>query len=47
TETHQIQTVEELDSNWLKNKQKIGLTAGASTPNWVIEKVIAKLKNLC
>jgi 4-hydroxy-3-methylbut-2-enyl diphosphate reductase len=44
TETHQIQTVEELDPNWLNGKEKIGITAGASTPEWVIKEVIERLK---
>ncbi|OGB87534.1 4-hydroxy-3-methylbut-2-enyl diphosphate reductase [candidate division WOR-1 bacterium RIFCSPLOWO2_02_FULL_46_20] len=43
TATHQIQTVAELDSTWLKGKTKIGLTAGASTPDWVVQEVVAKL----
>lgn len=44
TEAHQIQTVDELNLDWLKGKNKIGITAGASTPDWVIEKVEQKLK---
>jgi small subunit ribosomal protein S1 len=44
TETHQIQTVKELDPAWLKQKQKIGITAGASTPEWVIKEITSKLK---
>jgi small subunit ribosomal protein S1/4-hydroxy-3-methylbut-2-en-1-yl diphosphate reductase len=43
TETHQIQTVNELDLNWIKGKEKIGITAGASTPEWVIKAIIDKL----
>lgn len=43
TETHQIQTVAELNLSWLKGKNKIGITAGASTPDWVIQEVVAKL----
>ncbi len=43
TETHQIQTVEELNTDWLKNKQKVGITAGASTPEWIINNVYAKI----
>lgn len=44
TETHQIQTVVELDPEWLKGKDKVGITAGASTPDWVIKEVIERLK---
>jgi len=44
TETHQIQTVKELDLGWLGGKGKVGITAGASTPEWVIDEVIALLR---
>jgi 4-hydroxy-3-methylbut-2-en-1-yl diphosphate reductase len=37
--THQIETVEELDPKWFSMRPRIGLTAGASTPFWVIEEV--------
>jgi 4-hydroxy-3-methylbut-2-enyl diphosphate reductase len=37
--THQIETAEELDPRWFSKRQRIGLTAGASTPYWVIEEV--------
>ena len=43
TPTHQIQTAAELDQAWLKNKQKVGVTAGASTPEWVIAEVVKAL----
>lgn len=46
TETHQIQTVKELGTNWLKGKHKVGITAGASTPEWAIEEVIALLRKM-
>ncbi|MFH1347851.1 MAG: 4-hydroxy-3-methylbut-2-enyl diphosphate reductase [Candidatus Margulisiibacteriota bacterium] len=44
TETHQIQSVKELDPSWLVDKSKVGITAGASTPDWVIKEVVANLK---
>jgi len=44
TETHQLQTVAELDHNWLTGKEKVGVTAGASTPEWIINEVIADLE---
>jgi 4-hydroxy-3-methylbut-2-enyl diphosphate reductase len=43
TETHQIQTTEELNKNWLVRKNRIGITAGASTPEWVIDAVVKDL----
>lgn len=46
TETHQIQTVKELEVKWLAGKEKVGVTAGASTPEWVIEEVLSKLRLL-
>ncbi|MDI6731466.1 MAG: 4-hydroxy-3-methylbut-2-enyl diphosphate reductase [Candidatus Margulisbacteria bacterium] len=43
TKTHQIQTVGEMMVGWLDGKQRVGITAGASTPEWVIKEVVAKL----
>lgn len=39
TETHLIETADELKDNWFKGIQTAGLTAGASTPDWIIEEV--------
>ena len=41
--TYQIQNAKELDPSWLEGKQKIGITAGASTPEWVIDEVVNSL----
>ena len=46
TETHHIETVKEMKASWLKGKEKVGVTAGASTPDWIIEEVIDKLRKL-
>ena len=37
-----IETPEELEANsqWLSNKNMVGIAAGASTPEWLIDKVI-------
>jgi len=43
-ETHHIEVANEIDFNWFKGKMKIGLTAGASTPDWIINKVKNNLK---
>lgn len=34
-----IQTVEDLDQSWGKSLKRVGITAGASTPNKIIEEV--------
>lgn len=41
--TVQVETVEELDLADLAGVQTVGITAGASTPIWVIEEVLAEL----
>jgi (E)-4-hydroxy-3-methyl-but-2-enyl pyrophosphate reductase len=45
-DTYQIETCDEIDPNWLKGKCKIGVTAGASTPEWVISEVVNRLKGM-
>ena len=40
--TYHIETAEELQPEWLKNIEKIGITAGASTPDWIIKEVYNK-----
>jgi len=42
-ETHHIETEKELSFKWLENKKNIGLTAGASTPDWIIVNVYNKI----
>ena len=39
TNTYYIQTLEDLDVNQLKSVRTVGITAGASTPNNIIEEV--------
>jgi 4-hydroxy-3-methylbut-2-enyl diphosphate reductase len=41
--TFQIESAEDIQPSWLEGKKKIGLTAGASTPYWLIEDVREKL----
>ncbi|HEX7365113.1 MAG TPA: 4-hydroxy-3-methylbut-2-enyl diphosphate reductase [Dehalococcoidia bacterium] len=45
-ETHLIESAVEIKKDWLKGKQHIGVTAGASTPDEAIDEVISKLKSL-
>jgi 4-hydroxy-3-methylbut-2-en-1-yl diphosphate reductase len=41
--TYLIETAEELECSWFANKENIGLTAGASTPDWIIVEVYNKI----
>ncbi len=40
TPTYHIETAEDIEWSWLENINKIGITAGASTPDWLIKEVI-------
>lgn len=42
--TYRIATADELDAAWFTDAQKVGVTAGASTPDAAIDKVIEWLK---
>ncbi len=44
--TFHVETEEDLDLNKLSEFSTIGVTAGASTPNWLILKVVERLKGL-
>jgi 4-hydroxy-3-methylbut-2-enyl diphosphate reductase len=39
-----IETEEEINANDLAGAEKVGVTAGASTPNWLIEKIVKHLE---
>jgi (E)-4-hydroxy-3-methyl-but-2-enyl pyrophosphate reductase len=41
-----IETPEEIEAEDLRGARRVGVTAGASTPNWLIEQVIARLKEI-
>jgi len=43
--TYHIETDQELKGEWFENIKKIGITAGASTPDWIIKEVYKKCKN--
>ncbi|MCU0640814.1 MAG: 4-hydroxy-3-methylbut-2-enyl diphosphate reductase [Candidatus Margulisbacteria bacterium] len=45
TETHQIETAFDLDEKWYDGKKRIGVTGGASTPDWVIAEVLTVLRS--
>jgi len=45
TPTHHIETADRLQREWFSGKRHCGVTAGASTPDWIINSVIERLQN--
>ena len=43
--TYHIESEKELEAEWFKDKNKIGITAGASTPDYVIKRVVDRIEN--
>jgi len=41
-----IENKNELEKQWFANKELCGITAGASTPDWIIEKIIANISKI-
>jgi len=41
-----VESSDELDAIYIKQFNKVGVTAGASTPDWIIEEVIGKMSDL-
>ena len=46
TRTFHIETQDEIDPAWLQGVSRVGITAGASTPEWIIEVVVERLNQL-
>ena len=46
TETHLIETAEEIQPEWIKDKNLIGVTAGASTARESVDEVMKRLKDM-
>lgn len=42
--SYQVTSKEELDIKWFENCEKIGISAGASTPDEVIKEVVSSIK---
>lgn len=40
-----IENIRDIKEEWLRDIKKVGITAGASSPQWVIEEVVNYLKN--
>ncbi len=46
TKTYHIENVDEIEIDWFKNIETVGITAGASTPDWIIENIKGRIKKI-
>ena len=46
TPTHHIETARELHADWFRGASRAGVTAGASTPEWIVDEVVSRLRKL-
>jgi len=46
TESHMVDSAEELQASWFEGKLRVGLTAGASAPEILVRQVIERIKAL-
>ncbi|NLO75582.1 MAG: bifunctional 4-hydroxy-3-methylbut-2-enyl diphosphate reductase/30S ribosomal protein S1 [Clostridia bacterium] len=44
--TFHIERAQELQSSWFLDKFKVGVTAGASTPDWIIKEVVEQMEKI-
>ncbi|OEH84777.1 hypothetical protein BHU72_08055 [Desulfuribacillus stibiiarsenatis] len=46
TKTYQIESKSDLNKDWLIGNHSIGITAGASTPDWILKEVIEMVEEM-
>ena len=44
--TYHIEMADQIDPQWFAKVESVGITAGASTPHWVIEEVVERVRSL-
>jgi 4-hydroxy-3-methylbut-2-enyl diphosphate reductase len=43
---YHIETGDEIEEGWFEGVKSVGITGGASTPNWIIEDIVKKVKEI-
>lgn len=44
--THHIETADEINLSWFVGVERVGVTAGASTPKWIIDEVMQRIESI-
>lgn len=45
-DSYLVEDTSEIDSSWFAGKQICGITAGASTPDWIVQEVVAYIQKI-
>jgi 4-hydroxy-3-methylbut-2-enyl diphosphate reductase len=45
-QTHHIERADQIEATWFAGVTKVGVTAGASTPKWLIDEVIERIQSM-
>lgn len=43
---YHVETAGELKREWIKSKKSVGIVSGASTPRWIVNEVVKKLRSM-
>jgi len=46
SDAHLVESEDEIKKEWFEGKELCGVSAGASTPEWLVEKIISRIKDL-
>jgi len=44
--THHVETAAQIEAEWFSGVETVGITAGASTPRWIIDEVVERVESL-
>ncbi|MBM7623841.1 bifunctional 4-hydroxy-3-methylbut-2-enyl diphosphate reductase/30S ribosomal protein S1 [Sporohalobacter salinus] len=44
--TYHVETADDLSQDWFYDIERVGVTAGASTPNWIIKEVVSRMEDI-
>ena len=45
-DAYHIETADELELGWFEGKKEVGITGGASTPQWIVDDVVAAVERI-
>jgi 4-hydroxy-3-methylbut-2-enyl diphosphate reductase len=46
SETHHVETADEINGDWFRPGSTVGVVAGASTPGWLVKGIVDRLESM-